>query len=82
MEGFFIIFPVTYLELLAVLKVVLRGAWSFFSMGVSEADAEDECEDTDSLLPIDVSSNIRPTMLSDTGDTAKTINIVVMDIIQ
>lgn len=42
--------------LLLELRVVLRGVWSAFSGGVSEADAVDDWEDTDSLLPMDPSS--------------------------
>ena len=43
-------------RLLLELRVVLRGVWSAFSGGVSEADAVDDWEDTDSLLPMEPSS--------------------------
>lgn len=46
----------THLELLPELRVVHSGAWSGFSEAVSEAEADDDWDETDSLLPIDVSS--------------------------
>lgn len=56
------------LELLPEQSVVLSGAWSLLSVDVSEADAEDDWDDTDSLLPIDVSSVARLELLP-TADT-------------
>lgn len=47
---------------------MLSGAWSLLSGGVSEAEADDDWDDTDSLLPIDVSSVVR-LELSPTADT-------------
>lgn len=46
------------------------GACSLLSMGLSVgvSEAEDDCEDTDSLLPIDVSSMVM-LALSPTADT-------------
>lgn len=44
------------------------GTWSLFSVAVSEAEADDDWDDTDSLLPIDVSSVAR-LELSPTADT-------------
>lgn len=44
--------------LLPVLRLQHSGACSLLSVGrsVGVSEAEDDCEDTDSLLPIDVSS--------------------------
>lgn len=50
---------VTHLGLLPELRLLLSGTWSLLSVGVSEAEAEDDWDDTDSLLPIDVSSVAR-----------------------
>lgn len=47
------------MELLPELRLLLSGTWSLLSVGVSEAEADDDCDDTDSLLPIDVSSVVR-----------------------
>lgn len=47
---------------------MLSGVWSLFSGGVSETEADDDWDDTDSLLPIDVSSVVR-LELSPTADT-------------
>lgn len=47
---------------------MLSGAWSVFSVVVSEAEADDDWDDTDSLLPIEVSSVVR-LELSPTADT-------------
>lgn len=47
------------MELLPELRLLLSGTWSLLSVGVSEAEADDDCDDTDSLLPIDVSSVAR-----------------------
>lgn len=47
------------MELLPELRLLLSGAWSVLSVGVSEAEADDDWDDTDSLLPIDVSSAVR-----------------------
>lgn len=52
--------------MLPELRLVLSGAWSLLSVGISEAEADDDWEDTDSLLPIDVSSVVK---LSPTADT-------------
>lgn len=38
---------------------MLSGAWSLLSVDISEAEADDDWDDTDSLLPIDVSSVVR-----------------------
>ena len=58
---------ITHLELLPELRLALSGTWSLFS-GASEAEADDDWDDTDSLLPIDVSSVAR-LELSATTDT-------------
>lgn len=50
---------VTHLGLLPELRLLLSGTWSLLSVGVSEAEADDDWDDTDSLLPIDVSSAAR-----------------------
>lgn len=50
--------------------MVLSGVCSLASVGVSEAEADDDCEDTDSLLPINVSS-VLILELSPTADTYK-----------
>lgn len=50
---------VTHLGLLPELRLLLSGTWSLLSVGVSEAEADDDWDDTDSLLPIDVSSVAR-----------------------
>lgn len=42
-----------------MLRLELSGGWSPFSAAISEADADDDCDDTDSLLPIEVSSVAR-----------------------
>lgn len=47
-------------ELLPELRLVASGTWSLFSVVVSEVEADDDWDDTDSLLPIDVSSVARP----------------------
>ncbi len=47
---------------------MLSGAWSVFSVVISEAEADDDWDDTDSLLPIEVSSVVR-LELSPTADT-------------
>lgn len=46
--------------------------WGFldFSGGVSEFDAVEDCEDTDSLLSREASSGVRETFSED-GDTAQ-----------
>ncbi|TNN89550.1 hypothetical protein EYF80_000153 [Liparis tanakae] len=44
----------TDLELLPELRLVLSGTWSLFSAGISEAEADDDWDDTDSLLPIEI----------------------------
>lgn len=54
--------------MLPELRLVLSGAWSLLSVGISEAEADDDWEDTDSLLPIDVSSVVK-LELSPTADT-------------
>ncbi len=56
------------MESLPELRPVLTGLWSLFSIGTSEAEADDDWDDTDSLLPIDVSSVVRME-LSPTADT-------------
>lgn len=45
--------------MLPELRLVLSGAWSLLSVDISEAEADDDWDDTDSLLPIDVSSVVR-----------------------
>ena len=47
---------------------MLSVAWSAFSVGISGAEADDDWDDTDSLLPIDVSSAARlePSPTADT----------------
>lgn len=63
----------THLGLLPELRLLLSGTWSLFSAGVSEAEADDDWDDTDSLLPIDVSSVARlgawPAADTDAGDS-------------
>lgn len=56
------------MELLPELRLAFIGAWSLFSVGVSEAEADDDWDDTDSLLPIDVSSVVKlePSPTADT----------------
>lgn len=49
----------THLGLLPELRLLLSGTWSLLSVGVSEAEADDDWDDIDSLLPIDVSSVAR-----------------------
>lgn len=58
---------ISHLELLPELRLAHSGAWSVFSEGVSEAEADDDWDETDSLLPIDVSSVAR-LELSPTAD--------------
>lgn len=63
----------TYLGLLPVLRLVLSGAWSHFSGGISEVEADDDWDDTDSLLLSDVSSAVRqePSPTVDTKEKKK-----------
>lgn len=49
----------THLELHPELRQALSRVCSLFSGGVSEVDADDDWDDTDSLLPIEVSSVAR-----------------------
>lgn len=70
----------THLGLLPELRLLLRGTWSLLSVGVSEAEADDDWDDTDSLLPIDVSSVARlgasPAGDTDRGDPLAAFTLI------
>lgn len=60
-----------YRELLPELRLVVSVGWSAFSS--SEVEADDDWDDTDSLLPIEVSSAVK-TEPSPAAENTKTDN--------